>query len=367
MKAYRIAYLSLLPSRIGRRLIASRILPRTTVGMLGLVLGLSAVQPVCAAPLAILTDVRGGVQIVRGASKMAGRNGAKLEAGDVVRVDKGAATVYYVTRPPQMLKANQQVKVAAAGSAVNKPSLWRNVYAGIASGFARRAQNTPGVVRKTEVQLIWPINGTVLQSRPSFYWSHNHPKPAFHLVIKNADDAVIWQGTSTVARIDYPAAAPALRPGQKYFWEAMQTKLDENGQVVLNPVDSFLSAKDPKNAVFFRVGTGKDSQAAQSEADSIRRAMVRSTDAQRRFALAAALDRRGFYNEAIAQLIPEVFAPNTVAQGNLKATLETVVPHLNESTRSLLRGLWYATKQEHYIAKVLKQPIEYDPKFKRKN
>lgn len=120
-----------------------------------------------------------------------------------------------------------------------------------------------------------------------------------------------------------------------------------------------------RNATFFRIGTAKEIRAAQDEVESLRTALARATDGQRRFALAAALDQRGFYSDAIALLVPEILAPNTIAVGDLEGTLKTVVPQLDESTRSLLRGLWYATGQEEFITKVLKQPIQVVPKPKQ--
>jgi len=220
------------------------------------------------------------------------------------------------------------------------------------------------VVRQADVRPMWPVNSTLLQTQPTFYWSHNQSKPAFHFILKDADDNLVWEGTTTIAGIDYPATAPPLKPGQKYFWEVRQTALDENGAVKTEPVDSFMSVKR-RNATFFRIGSAKDIQGAKNEVENLRSALVRATDAQRRFALAAALDQRGFYSDAIALLVPEFLAPNTIAQGDLEGTLKTVVPQLDESTRSLLRGLWYATGQEEFITKVLKQPIQVVPKPKQ--
>jgi len=91
-----------------------------------------------AAPEAILTGVKGAVQVVQGGQTKTGKNGDALDAGTVVRVGaNGAATVYYANRPPQSLKANQQVQVTAPGTRT-QPSVWINVYKGVAAGFARR-------------------------------------------------------------------------------------------------------------------------------------------------------------------------------------------------------------------------------------
>lgn len=307
--------------------------------MLAFTLCLSSARPILAAPLAILTDVRGGVQIVRGASKTVGKNGAKLEAGDMVRVAKGAATVYYVTRPPQMLKANQQVKVAAAGGAANKPSLWRNVYSGIASGFARREQNTPGVVRDPKMRLMWPVNSNVLQARPTFYWT-NHPQATdYQPLIRDETGEEVWRGTVAAHTLTYPDDAPALQPGQKYFWDVIPYTSGVAGR---NPVTT-------RYCPFFIVAPETEITTTFAEVDQIRRAMSRATDAQRRFAMAAALDQRGFYAEAIAQIVPEMLAPSIVNQGESRKVLNTVVPQLDSSSRLLLRGLWYGTNQEDLV------------------
>src|SRR5690349_4828605 len=99
------------------------------------------------APLAMLTGVRGSVSIVRGGKTVPGKTGAPLQAGDVVRVGAGgSATIYFASRAPQTLGANQQIKIAADGKA-SAPSLWSSVYSGVSAGFARRGEKIGATVR----------------------------------------------------------------------------------------------------------------------------------------------------------------------------------------------------------------------------
>ncbi len=294
-----------------------------------------------AAPMAILTDVSGSVQLLRGGKgkPIAAKNGTQLQAGDVVRVAKGNATVYYVSRAPQALKTSQQVRVAAANAPAQKPSVWRNVYAGIASGFNSRPQHTPGTIRNVTIRRMWPINSAILQNRPTFVWSkapNLATNPAV-FTLCDAEENIIWQTTTAASSVTYPNDAPTLQPGQKYFWNV--ELIDEN-------VASKLVFKWWP---YFEVAPTEKADAASSEMDALRNGLRRATDGQRRFALAAALNQRGFYAEAIAQLAPEMILDKNVSENQSYEVLRTVAPNLSPSSQLLLRGLWYKTGQNQLV------------------
>jgi hypothetical protein len=321
--------------------------------MLGLCL-LSNLQSTLAAPLAILTDVSGKVQVLRRGKPLPSKNGSLLEAGDVVRVTRGSATVYYVSRPPQKLKSQQQVQVAAANAPQAKPSLLSNVYSGIKSGFARRPQQRTGTVRNPFVRLMLPLNSRVMTAHPTFSWARVYEasdvdlaKLDYLLMIHNENNQMVWQGNTKELSLAYPADAPALEPGKQYFWN------------VEPRIEKELWREVPLAFRFWPsivVAPAAEIQTAQQEQDELRDATKRATDAQRRFFAASALDKRGFYHDAILQLVPEMALPHAITQNQSHIILDTVVPRLDWPSRQLLRGLWYATSQNDLAQKLLPEP-----------
>jgi hypothetical protein len=317
----------------------------------------SQAAPVLAAPLAILTDVSGNVQLVRGGKPTPGKNGAQLSAGDVVRVASGSATVYYVTRPPQKLKSRQQVKVAAANAPAGKPSLWANVVGGISSGFKRQTKENPGTVRNAAIRQMSP-RGSRVTSRPTFYWGMVTLPQGVEIntvdyVVRVQDASVedslaapLWETTTTEYSVAYPADAPVLEAGKTYKWDVEFRVLGQRHAENRNLFRWWPS---------FTVATDGELKQAKQETDEVSDATRRATDAQRRFFAASALAQRGFYADAVAQLLPEMVQTRVVAQGDSYKILASVVPHLDSPSRTLLRKLWDVTAQNDLTTRLLQK------------
>lgn len=172
-----------------------------------------------AAPLAILTDVSGSVQIVSGARTVAAKSGAKLNAGDRVISRGGHATIFYLGRAPQKLAAGGSATVAAAG--VKDNGVWRKVYAGMNSGFEMRSR--VGATVRAEGLLLWTPVNTKMTGRPRFIWTDNTPAASYEIDIvsgaaRQANTPLLWHATITGTSADYPPVAPTLEPGRTYTW-----------------------------------------------------------------------------------------------------------------------------------------------------
>lgn len=305
--------------------------------------GLSA-RVVLAAPLAILTDVRGAVQIVRGGKASAGRNGAQLSAGDMVRVVKGGATVFYVTRPPQALRGGQQVRVGAAGAAGNKPSLWRNVYTGLSSGFARRNEVVPGATRpgygNEVVELVTPTNTRLLEPPRAFVWAFKDGVAKDYLVtLRDMSGKVLWQATTTSKRLAYPAGRAALQPGAAYAWDVTPRRESE-GQ----PEES----EDQRSRkTWFEIAPAQDVAAVKEDTARLNAALKTAPPSVRRNALAAMLVERGFRGAAILLLTGGALEKSAPLHrhADVKNLMAALFRKLDEPSRALLRRLYVDTRQ----------------------
>src|SRR5687767_14628051 len=75
------------------------------------------------APLAMLSNVQGTVQVVRGGKATAGRVGSQLYAGDTVRVVKGSATIFSLSGSPRVLTTGKQFVVGAAAATTSSAGI----------------------------------------------------------------------------------------------------------------------------------------------------------------------------------------------------------------------------------------------------
>jgi hypothetical protein len=296
-----------------------------------------------AAPEAILTGVKGAVQVVQGGHTKTGKNGDALDAGAVVRVGaNGGATVYYANRPPQSLKANQQVQVTAPGTRT-QPSVWINVYKGVAAGFARRGEKVGGTVRgdenapfaRDDVIPLSPVNSRVLQ-RPVLSWVLTDAPGPFEVTLRDANAKVLWQAKTTQLSTTVPPQIP-LATGAKYYWRV--SSCDANG-----------NEKDCLDS-WFEIAPDAEIIAVQQEQAAIADALKAEDAGTVAVAQAAALGERGFYDAAIA-LLSKKTLENGVAQGasqlQVRAALKSfnaLLASLDDAARWQLRKLYADTGQ----------------------
>jgi hypothetical protein len=299
-----------------------------------------------AAPLAILTDVSGSVQVVRGGKTSAGRNGTQLQASDVVCVAKGAATIYYATKAPQKIGTGQQVTVGASGDAA-KPSPWKNVYAGLSQGFARR-RTASATVRPGTVEFIAPA-GKIGEMRPTFLWTLNQLDATaiadYVVTLKDAEGKTLWEKTTASFVLEYPQDATALEPGKKYVWSVAGRHEDEIfGLKEVKPEWVSLTAT-------LEVASSDETSAAQSERKELAEALQNEPQSTQNLVLAAALAERGFTSEANTVLVPEL-TKQVIEQGNYLAQLDKLLPEMDEAEQTLLRSLFLQNGQLNFAAKI---------------
>lgn len=302
-----------------------------------------------AAPLAILTDVSGAVQVVRAGKVTAGKNGTQLQAKDRVRVAKGAATIYYATRAPQSLKSGQQVEVAASGATPRAPSVWRNVYAGLSQGFARRRDAVPATMRPGGVVALWPVNTKIAETKPQFAWALNGLSTQsildYWLTLKDARGAIVWEGAVNETVFDYPAA---LQPNTEYLWNVAPRQEGALGEAEINPewATPFVS---------FRVATPGESTAVRAQMAQLTQELKISSPTLQRTAQATIWQQGGFRAAATAALLPET-THEIIKQGQYFSTLDAALARRSETERLLLRTLWIDANQGVLANKIVLTP-----------
>ena len=301
-----------------------------------------------AAPLAILTDVGGSVQVVHEGAVRAGTNGMQLQAGDVVRVRQGGATLYYMTHAPQHLGGGQQVKVGALGAAA-APSVWRDVYTGVAQGFARRYDNTPATTRPGKAEAIMPVNTLVFEARPAFGWTFSGGVDAkifkdHELTVKDAKGALTWRGDVTEMCAVYPADAPGLQAGQRYFWSVTPRQASDLG-------DMELENEQASNPVWFEIADAATTAAAETATARLTADLKSEPAATRNLAIAANLAQRGFTGAAIAMLTPDV-STEAIKGNEFQKAMHTQLGKLDETSRVLLRSFYLQSGQQGMLDKM---------------
>jgi len=305
-----------------------------------------AASPALAGPMAVLTDVSGNVQVVSGGKTIAGKSGTRLAAGDTVRVANGKATVYYVSRSPQQLKAGQQVKVGAAGASGTAPSVWRNVYASVSTGFSRRGEKRNATVREDQrVQLIAPVATKTLDARPTLLWTPPVVTDFlfdYQVSIKDAAGKQLWTANVKGTSVRYPASAPALLPGRRYGWSVTPRQTAKSGQ----PEAARELASDNGS---FEVATAAAVAAANKEIAELNGVLKATPEGTRRTAIAAALTQRGFGAAALEVLLKETGAP---AAATKFLTLDVAIGKLDEASWVLLRNLFLTAGRQTLVSRI---------------
>lgn len=309
-----------------------------------------------AAPVAMLTGVKGTVQVVHGGATSPGKNGTSLEAGDSVRVGAGgSATIYYAHRPPQSLGANQQVQVAAPGATPAVPSVWSNVYKGVAAGFARRGEKVGATVRpgfaSDQIALLSPVNSRVLQ-RPVLVWALDNVAAGgdFHVRISDTNGREVWNGSTKETRIEIPAQI-ALQSGVKYSWVVTPREVEAGQPVTIDEKRSI-------NA-WFEIASIEDAKAVRQEGLEIATALQGESEGTRRAAASAALAERGFASEAIS-LLTQNTLESEIAKSGVRPALakhDAAVVALNDAARWQLRRLYLDTKQSELAVRVVPEEV----------
>ncbi|HEX8551712.1 MAG TPA: CHAT domain-containing tetratricopeptide repeat protein [Abditibacteriaceae bacterium] len=274
------------------------------------------------APLAMLTDVAGSVQIVRAGKSLAAKSGAKLQAGDRVVSRGGKATIYYLGRAPQKLAAGASATIGAA-KAGNGSGVWKGVYAGVSGGFDARPRVAATVRDKDRVLLLAPVESLVSPT-PRLVWQRGKleaPDEYEVAVYANGtapDDeeaaTPIWQTTTKQMSVQYPATAPALQAGSSYYWTVTPRR---DGKAIA----------EESASSWLRVATPAQNQTLQTGLDELKTLADAPTLRTAKAAWAASLEFRA------------------LALETLGIDQTTNFTALDETRRALLRSVFSAEQQ----------------------
>jgi hypothetical protein len=296
---------------------AAPILAVPLVRMCALLFVLS--QSAFAAPLAVLSDVAGQVQVVHGKKNMKGKSGTTLDTGDVVRVETGSATIFYASRAPQTLQAGEQMTVGGAPAGASTSPTWKGLYAGLSSGFARRSQTKAFAVRGSKVDTApCPLVPAALiaETHPTFVWVA--PKEAEKLQVQDYEvylfgpkGKFLWRTITPNTFVVYPTDAPALQPETQYVWQVTpRRRTQSRGETPVLKLDE----ESKSVGLWFRVAKDEVNAKADGELARVQGETSEMPPATQRVAQAAALRQFGLATAALQTLMPAIFAPASPAQ-----------------------------------------------------
>ncbi|RYG67169.1 hypothetical protein EON80_14115, partial [bacterium] len=175
-----------------------------------------------AAPDAILTRVSGTVTVWRGASRLPGKSGLKLQKGDKVVVAKGSATVFTLSAPPRTLTSGQLMVSAAAAPKAGSSSVWKNVYTGLNQGLGASNRTAAAAMRVKPILTVnSPVKTLVETDCPRFEWAPFFMVGRYQVVISNEAGEVLRAQTAD-AFLEYPAGAPKLTGAYKWQLTALR-------------------------------------------------------------------------------------------------------------------------------------------------
>jgi CHAT domain-containing protein len=284
--------------------------------------------------LAILTDIGGKVEIIRGGKARVAKNGDKLFRGDRVRTTKpiGRATVFALGGAPKTLVAGQEVVIAAPSSA-SGGQVWKAIYAGVSTGLGARNTPIPATMRDDKLEAWAPVETKITTALPRFVWTPGPLAAAdilnYELTIRTAKE-VVAQATTNMTSYTHPAGAKKLQPGVRYFW-----------RVVPKLRSGAVKTEWATPESWFQIASPAEAKALNAEVTTINSLTSIDTET-RRVVLAALYSERGYTLSALQTLVeiqtPRLFTDRTAA--------------LPVSGRALLRSLLTTTHQAARLAQL---------------
>jgi len=210
---------------------------------------------------AVLAAVKGPVWIDRAGTgaPLAGQLGMRLLAGDTVRVEPASSATLYLpgggivripggnrleipkgpAKPPA--GASPVALMSTPSLEVLEAGLWvlNDPQGSVLLSAMRGEQKSWASAVGADVSLLSPRYETVTEARPTFLWSGG---PQRAIVVVGSGEAILWRGEPTgAARLTYSDTAPALRPGEVYWWRVEPA---EGGGPVTDRVPFRLAAEE---------------------------------------------------------------------------------------------------------------------------
>ena len=284
-------------------------------------------------PAAILTDVSGAVQIVRGGKTLAARNGLKLQRGDRVVSRGGRATVFSLNGPPRKIAGGASAVVG--GAAGKNLAVWRAVYNGVSRGEGSGAR-VAATVRGTELELLSPVASRV-SGAPVLRWSNVPNAENYRVTISDDSGAAVQ--VQTTPR-NYHALSPReFSSPARFTW-----------QVEARAGNKPLGA-DATQSSWFEIATPAELAAWRAGDREIVAATTGEEQALSRAAWAAS---RGFRADALVLLLG-VDATKTLAT---TPKLQAAAQKLSLSGRTLLRHVLTDSGMTKRLAALDSKPVD---------
>lgn len=259
--------------------------------LLGLLVSLAAHA---AEPAGLLSMVAGNVQIVRAGQKTPAEARAAdlLSVGDRLVVGKGseASFLYCPDQRAGKIGAGGEILFEATGAKVLKGKLTDErkmptcrLPGHLALSGASLQQS--GMVRlRGDLLLRSPSRTNVATLQPTFRWAPVERATAYDIKVLDREERVQWRQTVSSPETRYPATAPPLAWGQKYWWRIAA----RSGEDTLDEAASF-----------FQLLPAEQAERVQATERSLQ-AMIQNDPADNgpRFLLAFLYDDNGVLDEA---------------------------------------------------------------------
>jgi hypothetical protein len=183
-----------------------------------------AACPATAEPTAaIVSGVQGRAVIARADRTFAAaRAGTPLHLGDQVRLAPGARVTVVFPDRPRATWTGGSAGATFAVRTVSPPKgnvwgrIWRFVLSKLSPG---RVASEPAATRgRVCLERLEPLNSKERRSPVTLSWGAA-PGGTFEVQVLDADGNALWKAEKlTACRAEYPADAPGLKPGVRYYW-----------------------------------------------------------------------------------------------------------------------------------------------------
>jgi hypothetical protein len=241
--------------------------------------GLLLALPLAAqAPVGLLSSVRGTVQIVRAGqtAPVAAKMADLIGPGDRLITGPNSEAVFLYCPDPRSarLPAGGEVVFAATALQVRRGKLAdERKTAGCrlpaTLALAASSQQQVGLVKTRPLGLVTqraPVGGTFIpENRPVFRWQPVEGAKSYDIRVTDREEQTLFKTTVTGTEITYPAEAPALAAGRKYWWRVVARDGEENLSEANN---SFQTMSDTQAKEFKAAEADLKKQIAATPADS---------------------------------------------------------------------------------------------------
>lgn len=220
-------------------------------------------RPIVAPPpnaeIALLTQPKGNVKLLRANHTGAVTDDSLLNAGDVVTMGgNGEAVIYQAYLPVKRLVANQNFTVQILspppqGSALTLEEFgsFKRNYLAAHKNRGKASPTTQGGSEDANLTIIEPRNSYILAGKPSFVWTPVPNATKYVVNIYDDNEKVICSQTTTEQKLSYPSNCDELKPGA-YKWDVTAQIGDQvSSDPALYDATSFTRPDDKKTKEMF--------------------------------------------------------------------------------------------------------------------